>query len=233
VPATAAALPQGQALLTVVANLKGGTGKSTVAFNLAVWLASNHREVTALDLDPQSTLFDVVAVREEEGYAPAIEISRDAGLLDALDPERQYLVDCGVAEMNAMMKALGRADRVIVPVAPSQADIWSTQRFAGMVAEANAAREQKPQVLGFINRADTHLHVRETDEAESALTALRGIDVIDVRLYQRTAYRRSFSEGLAVFELEPNSKAAAEINKLATIVFSSLFILKGGAGGSR
>jgi chromosome partitioning protein len=203
-----------------------------VAFNLAVWLATHHRGVTVLDLDPQSTLLDVLRVREEEAYEPRLDTERDAASLGRLKKEHQYLIDCGVADSTAMMDALGRADRVLVPVAPSQADIWSTQRFVGMVAEANKKRRRKPQVLGFINRADTHLQVRETDEAEAALNGLNGIDMIDVRLYQRTAYRRSFSEGLAVFELEPRGKAAAEINQLATIVFSSLFILKSGGGES-
>ncbi len=40
-------------MLTVVGNLKGGTGKSTVAFNLAVWLAHEQPGVMAFDFDPQ------------------------------------------------------------------------------------------------------------------------------------------------------------------------------------
>ena len=43
-------------MLTVVGNLKGGTGKSTVAFNLAVWLAHDRPGVRVFDLDPQATL---------------------------------------------------------------------------------------------------------------------------------------------------------------------------------
>ena len=52
-------------MLTVVGNLKGGTGKSTVAFNLAVWLAHDKAGVRAFDLDPQCTLLDVTDVRTE------------------------------------------------------------------------------------------------------------------------------------------------------------------------
>lgn len=73
-------------------------------------------------------------------------------------------------------------------------------------------------MLGFINRADTHIGVRETDEAEQALQMLQGIKALDVRLYQRTAYRRSFSEGLGVFELDPMGKASKEMKKLAAIL---------------
>ena len=74
-------------------------------------------------------------------------------------------------------------------------------------------------MLGFINRADTHLGVRETGEAEEALDLLRNIDPLNVRLHQRTPFRRSFSEGLAVFELDPMGKAANEMMKLAKLLY--------------
>ena len=51
-------------MITVIANLKGGTGKSTVTFNLAIWLQSMGRRVTAIDLDPQQTLADAAALAE-------------------------------------------------------------------------------------------------------------------------------------------------------------------------
>lgn len=212
-------------MITVIGNLKGGTGKSTVAFNLAVWLATNGRDVSLFDLDPQATLSDVAQIREEEEYLPAIKVTNDITKLKARK-NKEILVDVGTADFESMKLALSLADRVVVPVPPSQADIWSTQRFMKIIDEVNEGGK-KPEILGFINRADTHIHVRETGEAEEALLHLPGIKLIDVRLYQRTAYRRSFSEGLGVFELEPKSKAAAELNKLASILFSSLFIIDG------
>jgi len=212
-------------MITVIGNLKGGTGKSTVAFNLAVWLATNGRDVSLFDLDPQATLTDVAQIREEEEYLPAIKVTNDITRLKARK-NKEILVDVGTADFESMKLALSLADRVVVPVPPSQADIWSTQRFMKIIDEVNEGGK-KPEILGFINRADTHIHVRETGEAEEALLHLPGIKLIDVRLYQRTAYRRSFSEGLGVFELEPKSKAAGELNKLASILFSSLFIIDG------
>lgn len=212
-------------MITVIGNLKGGTGKSTVAFNLAVWLATNGRDVSLFDLDPQATLSDVAQIREEEEYLPAIKVTNDITKLKARK-NKEILVDVGTADFESMKLALSLADRVVVPVPPSQADIWSTQRFMKIIDEVNEGGK-KPEILGFINRADTHIHVRETGEAEEALLHLPGIKLIDVRLYQRTAYRRSFSEGLGVFELEPKSKAAGELNKLASILFSSLFIIDG------
>lgn len=204
-------------MITVIGNLKGGTGKSTVTFNLAVWLALNDHEVKIFDLDPQATLSDVGDIREEDEYEPFIAISSSFEQLEAAK-EEQILVDVGTADTDAMRKAIALTDRIIVPVPPSQADIWSTQRFIKMVMDIRG-KEDMPQMLGFVNRADTHIGVRETGEAEEALKMLPHIDLIESRLYQRTTYRRSFSEGLAVFELEPKGKAAAEVNKFASIVY--------------
>ncbi len=204
-------------MITVIGNLKGGTGKSTVTFNLAVWLALNDHEVKLFDLDPQATLSDVGDIREEDEYEPVISISRSFDELEKAS-EEQILVDIGTADTNAMHKAIKITDRIIVPVPPSQADIWSTQRFIKMVQDIRG-KKNMPQMLGFVNRADTHIGVRETGEAEDALKILPYIELIDTRLYQRTTYRRSFSEGLAVFELEPKGKAAAEVNKFASMLY--------------
>ncbi len=204
-------------MITVIGNLKGGTGKSTVTFNLAVWLALNDHKVRVFDLDPQATLSDVGDIREEDEYEPVIAISNSFSELKKARQE-QVLVDIGTADTDAMRKAIEVTDRIIVPVPPSQADIWSTQRFIKMVVDIRG-KKKMPQMLGFVNRADTHIGVRETGEAEDALKILPHIDFIDTRLYQRTTYRRSFSEGLAVFELEPKGKAAAEVNKFASMLY--------------
>ena len=204
-------------MITVIGNLKGGTGKSTVTFNLAVWLALNDHNVELYDLDPQATLSDVVDIRLEDEYQPELSIATS---LDGLKKEddKEILIDIGTADTEAMNKAIKLTDRIIVPVPPSQADIWSTQRFIKMVMDIHGA-DNMPQMLGFVNRADTHIGVRETGEAEDALKILPHIELIGTRLYQRTTYRRSFSEGLAVFELEPKGKAAAEVNKFASLVY--------------
>jgi chromosome partitioning protein len=214
-------------MITVVGNLKGGSGKSTVTFNLAVWLREHGQDVVTFDLDPQATLSDVVEVRSEEEYDPEIQVFRmESDPLKILRRHKgEALVDVGASNMWAMRQAIALADRVVVPVAPSQADVWSTQRFLNIIAEAIADRREgapPPEVLGFINRADTHQAVRETQEAEEALGIIGGIDLLGCRLCQRTAFRRSFSEGLAVFELEPSGKAADEFSIFAGKLYPQL-----------
>jgi chromosome partitioning protein len=209
-------------MITVIGSLKGGSGKSTVTFNLAIWLAMAECSVAVIDADPQATLTDALEVRREEGFQPMVD-RLDAKRLqdrDQLEELDEVLIDVGTASMDNLKKAISIADRLLVPVPPSQADIWSTQRFLRFVE--SAAGKRRPEVLGFINRGDTHHAVRESDETAAALVSLPGIRYLKPRLSQRTVYRRSFSEGLAVFEQEPRGKGAAECNALAAVLYADL-----------
>lgn len=205
-------------MITLIGNLKGGTGKSTVTFNLALWVATRHnKHVVVYDLDPQATVSDAFEIRMDEGHLPAISPLRTPDTLGTEGDNTEVLVDMGLADMAALEVAVRKADRILIPVAPSQADVWSTQRFLKMV---NDIRGGRPVALfGVINRADTHHAVRETAEAAEAMQMLGDIRLLESRLYMRTTYRRSFSEGLAVFEMEPRSKAAAEIEALGRLLY--------------
>ncbi|MCB1774559.1 MAG: ParA family protein [Gammaproteobacteria bacterium] len=209
-------------MITVIGSLKGGSGKSTVTFNLAIWLAMAERRVAVIDADPQATLTDVLEVRREEGFEPMVERLDSAQMADRdnLADHEEVLIDVGTASMDNLRLAITIADRLIVPVPPSQADIWSTQRFLRFVASLTG--QSPPEIVGFINRGDTHRAVRESDEAAAALVSLPGIRYLKPRLSQRTVYRRSFSEGLAVFEQEPRGKGASEWNALAAVLYADI-----------
>jgi len=211
-------------MITVVANLKGGSGKSTVVFNLGLWLQMKGQPVAIYDLDPQQTLLDVAEVRREEGYAPPLQVYPPR---ESLQDDLKYhpknvhvLVDVGAANLDAMKKAIASSDQIIIPVPPSQPDVWATQRFLDIVDEAT--KSKPPKMKAFVNRADTHCAVRESDDTEEVLKQLPNVDLIPKRLFQRTIFRRSLSEGMAVFEMSKRSKAANEFNAFASFVFPGL-----------
>lgn len=205
-------------MITVIGSLKGGSGKSTVTFNLAVWLEMAEAEVLVIDADPQATLSDVSEVRTEEGFEPFLNIKNASALSrKKLAGYDEVLIDVGTSDINAMKLALALADRVVIPVPPSQADIWSTQRFIDFLDEVLGG--ERPQLLTFINRADTHHAIRESDEAAAALVSLPDVEFIKYRLCQRTVFRRSFSEGLAVYELDPRGKGSKEFYALTAALY--------------
>ena len=56
-------------------------------------------------------------------------------------------------------------------------------------------------------------------EAAAALVSLPDVDFIKYRLCQRTVFRRSFSEGLAVYELDPRGKGSKEFYALTAALY--------------
>ncbi|MGN7612894.1 nucleotide-binding protein [Magnetococcales bacterium HHB-1] len=210
-------------MVTVIGNLKGGCGKSTITFNLAVWLTQKGLDVVSFDLDPQATLSDAGEVRREEEVEPKLNIYRSD-----TDPDQVFkkhkghvLMDISASNRWNMRQAILKADRIIVPVPPSQADVWSTQRFLEIIGDTMVGKK-KPEIILFINRADTHPALKETQETFEAISQLRDVIVLKNRICQRTAYRRSFSEGRAVFELAPKSKASEEFFSLTAHLYPDL-----------
>lgn len=210
-------------MITVTANLKGGSGKSTVTFNLCVWLQHKGETVIAYDLDPQMTLNDVAMIRKEEGVEPFLDVNMiddDQYVYKLSNHAGHVLVDVGASNIEAMRAALSVAERVIIPVPPSQPDVWATQRFLKIIEEVCV--DNKPELIAFINRADTHHSITESDEAEEALLQLNNITVLPHRLCQRTSFRRTLSEGLSIFELSKKSKSAIEFDSLACALYPDL-----------
>ena len=162
-------------MVTIIGNLKGGTGKSTVAFNLSIWVATRRNvHVSVYDLDPQATISDALEIREEDGYMPAIKPQHFVSQLGSEGKHTEVIVDIGISDSESMQAAIQRADRILIPIAPSQADVWSTQRFLKQIKDIRKSGSQ-PEILGFMNRSDTHRAVRETDDAFDALNGLSGI----------------------------------------------------------
>lgn len=203
-------------MLTLYANFKGGTGKSTLVFNMAIWCLAQGKAVTVCDLDPQRTVSDVAGIRAEDGIEPALQVVH--ALPEKGKARGEWLIDVGASDMVALRAAVRAAGRIVIPVTPSQADIWATQHFLGIIAKERS-KGPKPEVLGFVNRADPHPLSRENAETFEAMQTLGGIRPLEPKLVQRLAFRRSFSEGLAVFELEPRGKAAEELDALAHEIY--------------
>jgi chromosome partitioning protein len=211
-------------MITVIGSLKGGSGKSTVTFNLAVWLTLAGQKVLAMDLDPQATLTDVADVRAEEGYQPEVEVLGRRAMAAGVDFNEydEVVIDVGTADMDSLKRALLQADKIVIPVPPSQADVWSTQRFIRFVSSIVASLKSPPEICTFINRVDMQSAANESYETAAALVSLPGARFLLPRLSQRPVFLHSFSEGLAAMELDPRDPGVREFNALAAELYPHL-----------
>ena len=206
--------------MILVGNLKGGCGKSTLAFNLAIWLAERGVNPALVDMDPLRTLSDLVAVREEIGAKP--RLAPPSTMLPPRGPQ-PILVDFGAGDLARIDAVAREADLALTPVLPSQADIWATQRYIKLLL---AHGKPGARIALFVNRAEARSNARETHETLAALKSMsdtsHGVTALSETLGRRVAYCRSLSEGLGVFEMKGQKKAAKEFGRFAGLVMALL-----------
>lgn len=143
----------------MVANPKGGCGKSTLAVHLASWFARCDEVVYLGDLDRQQSCRQWLETRP-----PALPTIRPWAVSDSdfAPPPR----DCGIGILDTpaglhgkpLKKLLSEVDRVIVPVSPSRFDMLASRDFFEELAEIKAVRKDKVGVAIVGMRVDHRTH---------------------------------------------------------------------------
>lgn len=198
------------AIVITVAQQKGGTGKSTLAANLAATMASS-RQVALLDIDPQHSLSRWNELRPQS--AARLTFSDVSGWrltseLARLKTGHDVVVIDSPPQIDTDARlAIRGADLVLIPVQPSPPDIWAAE---GTLKLAAAEKRQAAIVL---NRVPSSGKLRET-----IILQLKrdGRPLLTTTIGNRTGFASSFAEGLGVTETAPRSIAANELRALLT-----------------
>ena len=206
-------------MIVVVGGIKGGSGKTTVATNLAVMRALDGHDVLLVDADDQETASDFTMLRNERaaanatytsikltGQAVRTETRRLAGKYD------DVIIDTGGRDTTSQRAALTVADVLLVPFVPRSFDVWTLEKVGELVGEMRLANPDLRAYV-FINRADPS--GRDNDEAADVLKDTDGLVFIDTPLGTRKAFGNAAAQGIAVTELKPQDlKATQEITAL-------------------
>ncbi|MGN6229777.1 MAG: ParA family protein [Trinickia sp.] len=126
----------------VVANPKGGVGKSTLSTNLAGAFAANGEWVALADLDRQQSSHGWLALRPQ-GLPPieTWQVDPDAPVKPPKGLERAVIDTPAGLHGTRLAAALELADKVVVPLQPSMFDILATQHFLERLAKEKAVRK--------------------------------------------------------------------------------------------
>jgi chromosome partitioning protein len=196
----------------VLAQQKGGSAKTTLCVHLAVASELGGLKTAIIDTDPQGSASAIWAAARD-GAAPPVAAVIAAELRDALeaaegDGYQVVFVDTAPHTAPAIETVARSVDLAIVPVQPSVLDVAATQRTVDLL------RAAKVPAVAVLTRAPPKRD-EETGETEKALAAL-GLPLLTTWMGERKIYRRALTQGQAVAEFDPGSKAAREIAKLWT-----------------
>jgi chromosome partitioning protein len=187
----------------VVANPKGGSGKTTLATNVAGWLATRRQRVVLADFDPLRAATDWLSRRPP--LFPAISgWTADGAKRELKGEPPQWLVIDTPAELHgeSLRDAMRRADILLVPVSPSAFDMGATQRFLDQIAEYKAVKKGDVAIGLVAMRVDSR-----TNSAGELEEFLEGFDYpLVTHLRQTQVYVYCARDGLTVFDL-PRSRA--------------------------
>lgn len=179
----------------LVANPKGGSGKTTLAINLAGYLAATGQRVAILDLDRQKSATQWLASRDPR--LPHIEL-----LAQKQGEASGWLVIDSPAALHGknLEHALKLAHQVIVPIAPSLFDIRSSQDFLAALQAEKAVRKGRAFV-GLVG-----MRVDARTRAGVTLETLMAQQDLPVLAYLRNAqnYVNAAFEGKCIFDLPPH-----------------------------
>lgn len=188
----------------LVANAKGGSGKTTLATNIAGWIAGRRRSVALQDEDPQASASQWLA-RRPAPFPKIGSIRKGTSRKDARDEGFEWRVIDSPAGLHgdALRDAIKQADLMLVPLAPSAFDMEATQVFLDVVMERKAVREQKLAVGIVAMRVDARTRSAiELDEF------LYGFDFpLLTHLRDTQVYVQCARDGLTVFDLPPSRGA--------------------------
>jgi chromosome partitioning protein len=189
--------------ILLVANPKGGVGKSTTATNLAGYFARQGHAVMLGDLDRQQSALAWLGIRPST--LPRIQ-SWERGDDKVARPPKgvtHVVLDTPAGlHGHALKDALKLADRVIVPLQPSIFDIYATQAFLARLAERDLLKDDgRVGVLGM--RVDAR--TRAAEQLQRFVDGLR-LPVLGF-LRDTQNYVQLAAHGLTLWDVAPSRVA--------------------------
>ncbi|MFY9973041.1 MAG: ParA family partition ATPase [Chromatiaceae bacterium] len=207
-------------IIAIIGN-KGGTGKTTLALNLAAGIA-RRRRVAIVDADPQQSAYQWRQVRGEDPSLPTV-VAAAAGLDQSVEALlhafADVILDCPPSiKAPQTERALRLADHALIPVQPSPMDLWAA---AGIARVIDGLRPQNPRLRALLVMSQTEPNTTLSKLMPGALAELE-LPVANSAVQRRAIHRHCVLEGRTVFHAgRRGAAAAAEIDALIDEVFSA------------
>ncbi|PCI52514.1 MAG: chromosome partitioning protein ParA [Gammaproteobacteria bacterium] len=207
-------------MMILVGGEKGGSGKSCLAQNLAVYFARNKKAIVLMvDCDPQRTTSDWIQARNSDPSLPAINCIQLYGKIrnDLISLAQHYdyvIVDCGGQDNLALRAAMSVADHVVIPLRPKRRDLKTVPHMEDMLSTCKMVNPKMLASFVMTQCPSLPNQARRIIEAKEVCTSY-GINVLNALTYNRNVYDDSEELGSSVIEIDPDGKAATEMIAIA------------------
>lgn len=206
-------------MIYTVGGIKGGSGKTTIATNLTVFLSKQGRDVILVDADDQESATDFTSFRHQSlegelGYT-AVKVTGSELNASVAQLAKKYddvVIDTGGRDTVSQRSALSVSHVYLVPFAPRSLDIWTLRKVENLIAEMSPFN---PGLicLTFINKADARGTYKE--DTADLLRESQYVRFIDTPIGNRISFANAAASGLGVIEIKPtDEKAVLEITEL-------------------
>ena len=195
----------------VIANQKGGSGKSTSTVHLAV--AAEHAgdgPVVICDTDPQGSTVDWFNQRKRAGldtprYAPLTLAQLSTALSALKRAGASYLfIDTAPSIGSVNEELFAIADLILIPLNPTPTDLRALVKALPTIKKSGTP-------FNFM-LARVRPNLRNNEGVAMALDAL-GL-VLPTRMHERVIYAESFAHGKTAFEIDADGVAANELRSI-------------------
>jgi chromosome partitioning protein len=210
-------------MILLIGGEKGGTGKSTIATNLAAWLAQKGADVLILDSDPQTTAAKWVARRTKNfPDLPIIHCLQKTGdiyetIKDVSKRYKEVIIDAGGRDSEELRTAMLAVRKLYIPIRASQPDLETMTHMSKLIAMAKSMNHSLEAYV-ILSIAPTNPLINEAKEAKELLGTLRSVILSSCIIRDRKSYRDAISEGRGVVEAE-SGKAKTEMTLLAAEIY--------------
>jgi chromosome partitioning protein len=206
-------------------NPKGGVGKTTVSYNVAMYLYSKGKDVLVVDRDQQGTLRTWYSKRKVK-YPLVVGMdspNEDTAYgtfendIEELKKKYDYIIIDGAAKLELqVIDSIKAADIIVIPVQPSYADIWGCRELVSNIKQRQSITNGKPICRLLINRLKLTTVAAKTIESALAKTSLN-IATLETKITDSIAWAEALSNGLTIFDTkkEISSRLCAEVEQLA------------------
>jgi chromosome partitioning protein len=196
-------------VIIVIANSKGGVGKSTIAVHLAAWLYEQGHSVTLADCDTQQSSSEWA--KEAVPEVKAVRLSDPDQILDrlpALSQQTDFVVADGPGSNTETSRALLlRADLAIVPCKASMLEVRALSQATNVLRQAQDIRGGQPRALIVLSMVGKTY--RLTQDMKDATAALE-LPLAKTALTLKQIYADAPGQGAVVWQLGSRGKEAAD-----------------------